>query len=180
MSVVNGATFAAVAKALPCSKPGIIDWARVSNDQIAYAATQCGLSAPADIAEMAGALTRTRDERALEARAPKVEKVESKKEKAAPLTDAEVCLAAGLSASAFLGLPAEAQKILRVGATKSAKKAVTFKVGEKGGISVYGLNVRFPITLYINQWERLIENIEALKAFMLENKSNPKLARRDD
>ena len=30
------------------------------------------------------------------------------------------------------------------------------KVSEKGGVSVYGLNARFPVTLYVEQWERLL------------------------
>ena len=45
-----------------------------------------------------------------------------------------------------------------------------FKVGEKGGVSVYGLG-RFPVTLYAEQWERLLgtENVTALKAFIASN-----------
>ncbi len=42
------------------------------------------------------------------------------------------------------------------------------KVGQKGGVSVYGLG-RFPVTLYKSQWERLIGFTEDLKAFMAEN-----------
>ena len=32
---------------------------------------------------------------------------------------------------------------------------LSFKVGEKGGVSVYGLG-RFPVTLYYEQWNRLL------------------------
>ena len=40
-------------------------------------------------------------------------------------------------------------------ALKAAKTAkITLKMGEKGGVSVYGLG-RFPVTLYPSQWERL-------------------------
>lgn len=42
-------------------------------------------------------------------------------------------------------------------ARRNAKpaKAITYKVSEKGALSVYGLNGRFPVTLYRQQWERL-------------------------
>lgn len=54
---------------------------------------------------------------------------------------------------------------------QAKNRAVTFKVGEKGGVSVYGLNARFPITLYSEQWEKLIAAIPALQAFMATNKA---------
>lgn len=44
-------------------------------------------------------------------------------------------------------------------------KPLTFKVGQSGAVSVYGMQ-RFPTTLYANQWERLIKNIPALQAFI--------------
>ncbi len=44
-----------------------------------------------------------------------------------------------------------------------------FKVGEKGGVSVYGLG-RFPVTLYYEQWNRLLEAAPRLKEFLEENK----------
>ena len=49
-----------------------------------------------------------------------------------------------------------------------------FKVSEKGGVSVYGLG-RFPVTLYYEQWERLLGASEPLRAFLEENKSKLKL-----
>ena len=49
-----------------------------------------------------------------------------------------------------------------------------FRVGEKGGVSVYGLG-RFPVTLYYEQWMRLLEASEALKQFLEENKAKLKL-----
>lgn len=49
-----------------------------------------------------------------------------------------------------------------------------FKVGEKGGVSVYGLG-RFPVTLYYEQWNRLLDAAEGLRAFLEENKSRLKL-----
>jgi hypothetical protein len=52
--------------------------------------------------------------------------------------------------------------------------SLEFKVGEKGGVSVYGLG-RFPVTLYYEQWNRLLDASERLKQFMEENKSKLKL-----
>ncbi len=52
--------------------------------------------------------------------------------------------------------------------------ALDFRVGEKGGVSVYGLG-RFPVTLYYEQWTRLLGAAEELKAFLEEQKSAGKL-----
>ena len=52
--------------------------------------------------------------------------------------------------------------------------SLEFKVGEKGGVSVYGLG-RFPVTLYYEQWNRLLAASDKLKEFMEENKSRLKL-----
>jgi hypothetical protein len=49
-----------------------------------------------------------------------------------------------------------------------------FKVGEKGGVSVYGLG-RFPVTLYYEQWIRLLDAVPQLRTFLEENKVNGKL-----
>jgi len=49
-----------------------------------------------------------------------------------------------------------------------------FRVGEKGGVSVYGLG-RFPVTLYYEQWTRLLDAIPQLRAFLEENKASGKL-----
>jgi hypothetical protein len=49
-----------------------------------------------------------------------------------------------------------------------------FRVGEKGGVSVYGLG-RFPVTLYYEQWTRLLGASDELKKFLEEQKSAGKL-----
>jgi hypothetical protein len=49
-----------------------------------------------------------------------------------------------------------------------------FRVSEKGAISVYGLG-RFPVTLYYEQWTRLLARTDELRAFMEENKGKLKL-----
>ena len=60
----------------------------------------------------------------------------------------------------------------QVGSRRSGR--MDFKVSEKGGVSVYGLG-RFPVTLYYEQWVRLLDSADALRAFLEENKSNLKL-----
>jgi hypothetical protein len=59
--------------------------------------------------------------------------------------------------------------------TKQQRTGVLqFKVSEKGGVSVYGLG-RFPVTLYYEQWIRLLEASPKLREFLEENKSKLKL-----
>lgn len=58
--------------------------------------------------------------------------------------------------------------------TKKRSGDLIFKVGEKGGVSVYGLG-RFPVTLYYEQWNRLLGAADDIKSFMEENKSKLKL-----
>jgi hypothetical protein len=52
--------------------------------------------------------------------------------------------------------------------------SITFKVSDKGGVSVYGLG-RFPVTLYYEQWIRLLDKAQELREFLDENKSKLKL-----
>jgi hypothetical protein len=52
--------------------------------------------------------------------------------------------------------------------------SMEFRVSEKGGVSVYGLG-RFPVTLYYEQWTRLLEAADKLREFLEENKSKLKL-----
>jgi hypothetical protein len=53
-------------------------------------------------------------------------------------------------------------------------RAIDFKVSEKGAVSVYGLG-RFPVTLYYEQWVRLLDHVDQLRAFLEENKPSLKL-----
>jgi len=52
--------------------------------------------------------------------------------------------------------------------------SLEFRVGEKGGVSVYGLG-RFPVTLYYEQWTRLLDAVPQLREFLEENKSAGRL-----
>jgi hypothetical protein len=49
-----------------------------------------------------------------------------------------------------------------------------FRVSDKGAVSVYGMG-RFPTTLYYEQWIRLLDRAEDLRAFLEENKGKLKL-----
>ena len=48
---------------------------------------------------------------------------------------------------------------------KGAATGITMKVSEKGGLSVYGMG-RFPITLYKEQWLKLLDMSDAIRAFI--------------
>ena len=47
-------------------------------------------------------------------------------------------------------------------------RGVSLKVSEKGGVSVYGLG-RFPVTLYKEQWARLLDMADDIRSFIREN-----------
>ncbi|HXX29323.1 MAG TPA: hypothetical protein VEJ89_01240 [Myxococcaceae bacterium] len=47
-------------------------------------------------------------------------------------------------------------------------KGVSMKVSEKGGVSVYGLG-RFPVTLYQEQWLKLLDLADDIRAFIQEH-----------
>ncbi len=48
------------------------------------------------------------------------------------------------------------------------QRGVSLKVSEKGGLSVYGLG-RFPVTLYKEQWSRLLDMSDDIRTFLREN-----------
>ena len=51
---------------------------------------------------------------------------------------------------------------------RSTSKGLSLRVSEKGAVSVYGLG-RFPVTLYKEQWLRLLDLAEDIKAFIRQN-----------
>jgi hypothetical protein len=58
---------------------------------------------------------------------------------------------------------------------KSRRNAATsMKVSEKGALSIYGLG-RFPVTLYQEQWTKLLAMSDQIKAFIAENKDKLKV-----
>jgi hypothetical protein len=70
-------------------------------------------------------------------------------------------------------LKAKLAELEKKGAGKRSG-TLDFRVGEKGGVSVYGLG-RFPVTLYYEQWVRLLDVSKELREFLEENKSAGKL-----
>jgi hypothetical protein len=52
-------------------------------------------------------------------------------------------------------------------------KGVSMKVSEKGGLSVYGLG-RFPVTLYQEQWLKLLDMTEDIRTFIQQHEGQLK------
>ena len=70
------------------------------------------------------------------------------------------------------------QKLARLEAENQALKGrrsgnLSLKVSEKGGVSVYGLG-RFPVTLYKEQWVKLLGFAGEIESFIKENESQLK------
>jgi hypothetical protein len=70
-------------------------------------------------------------------------------------------------------LKAQLEELKKSASTRRTGE-LSFKVSEKGGVSVYGLG-RFPVTLYYEQWGRLLDSSERLRQFMEDNKNQLKL-----
>jgi hypothetical protein len=56
---------------------------------------------------------------------------------------------------------------------KGTATGITMKVSEKGGLSIYGMG-RFPVTLYKEQWLKLLDMSDAIRAFIAANESQLK------
>jgi len=67
-------------------------------------------------------------------------------------------------------LQAELEKLRAENAAlkRSTSRGLSLKVSAKGALSVYGLG-RFPVTLYKEQWNRLLEMTDDIKAFIKAN-----------
>jgi hypothetical protein len=59
-------------------------------------------------------------------------------------------------------------KVLREQMDQRKPGQLRLKVSEKGALSVYGLG-RFPVTLYKEQWRRLLDISDEMKAFLKDN-----------
>ena len=64
-------------------------------------------------------------------------------------------------------LKAELERLRKENASlkKGAARGASMKVSEKGGLSVYGMG-RFPVTLYKEQWLKLLDLSEEIRAFI--------------
>ena len=56
---------------------------------------------------------------------------------------------------------------------KTSSKGLSLKISEEGGLSVYGLG-RFPVTLYKEQWTKLLDMADDIRAFLKANDSKLK------
>ncbi len=56
---------------------------------------------------------------------------------------------------------------------KGASDGIRMKVSEKGAVSVYGMG-RFPVTLYKEQWLKLLNMSDEIRAFIVENEARLK------
>jgi hypothetical protein len=56
---------------------------------------------------------------------------------------------------------------------KGASTGISMKVSEKGGLSVYGMG-RFPVTLYKEQWLKLLDLSDEIRAFIAANEGKMK------
>ena len=72
-------------------------------------------------------------------------------------------------------LKAELEKLKAENAALKARgsKGVSLKVSEKGAVSVYGLG-RFPVTLYQEQWLKLLDMADQIRDFIDAHKSELK------
>ena len=76
-------------------------------------------------------------------------------------------------------LKAELERLRAENAALKARTArgVTLKVSEKGAVSVYGLG-RFPVTLYKEQWVKLLDLAADIRAFIEEHQAELKAKER--
>jgi hypothetical protein len=65
-------------------------------------------------------------------------------------------------------------KLAELESKQQRATVLSFKVSDKGGVSVYGLG-RFPVTLYYEQWIRLLDKAPELREFLEANKSKLKV-----
>ena len=72
-------------------------------------------------------------------------------------------------------LKAELERLRRENAVlkRGASSGIRMKVSEKGAVSVYGMG-RFPITLYKEQWLKLLDMAAEIRAFIAANESQLK------
>lgn len=60
-------------------------------------------------------------------------------------------------------------RIAELEAAQAGSGKLSIKIGPEGTICVYGLNTRFPVSLYLAQWERLLGYADDIRAFAASN-----------
>ena len=73
-------------------------------------------------------------------------------------------------------LKAELEKLKKENESLKARtsKGISLKVSEKGAVSVYGMG-RFPVTLYKEQWIKLLDMSDDIRRFIQENEGKLKV-----
>ncbi len=61
---------------------------------------------------------------------------------------------------------------------QKSSHAMSLKISDKGGVSVYGLG-RFPVTLYKEQWVKVLDMADEIRAFLKENDAKLKTKGKD-
>lgn len=82
----------------------------------------------------------------------------------------------GIENTPVIPVKSQAELIAELEALKAENQALkskpanglSLRISEKGALSVYGMG-RFPTTLYVEQWERLLAHSDELKAFIKAN-----------
>lgn len=69
------------------------------------------------------------------------------------------------------GIQAELERLRAENAKLKSKqeRGISLKVSPKGGVSLYGVG-RFPVTLYQEQWLRVLDEADEIRAFIKENR----------
>lgn len=62
---------------------------------------------------------------------------------------------------------------LRKEKNKTGKKGLYLQVSQKGAVSLYGMG-RFPVTLYKEQWQKVIAHMEVIQQFIADHESELK------
>ena len=72
-------------------------------------------------------------------------------------------------------LRAEVERLRKENEALKSKeeRGLSLKVSAKGAVSVYGLG-RFPVTLYQEQWKRVLDMADEIRAFIIEHKARLK------
>jgi phage-related baseplate assembly protein len=65
----------------------------------------------------------------------------------------------------------EALKASNAALTARKVRPMTLKVSAKGAVSIYGLNSRFPVTLYSEQVERVLDAADTIRTFIAANRA---------
>ncbi|MBI3298282.1 MAG: hypothetical protein HYZ75_08970 [Elusimicrobia bacterium] len=67
-------------------------------------------------------------------------------------------------------LMAELEKLKAENASlkKTSSRGISLKVSQKGALSLYGMG-RFPVTLYKEQWIKILDSADAIKSFIADN-----------